>query len=94
MGLALFWFTLQVQFAVGRLLISDFWKHIMEAELLNLEDKVQQLAALCRQLRNENRQLRQDLLQTQQENQQLNGKLAGAKDRLASLLAKLPEELA
>ncbi|WP_028450668.1 MULTISPECIES: hypothetical protein [Chitinibacter] len=66
----------------------------MEAELLNLEDKVQQLAALCRQLRNENRQLRQDLLQTQQENQQLNGKLAGAKDRLASLLAKLPEELA
>ncbi len=94
MGLALFWFTLQGQFAVGRLLISDFWKHTMEAELLNLEDKVQQLAALCRQLRNENRQLRQDLLQTQQENQQLNGKLAGAKDRLASLLAKLPEELA
>lgn len=66
----------------------------METELLTLEEKVTQLAALCRQLRDENRQLRQALLQADQENAHLNQKLAGTKERVATILAKLPEDVA
>ncbi|QLG89210.1 hypothetical protein HQ393_13680 [Chitinibacter bivalviorum] len=65
----------------------------MEAELGNLEEKVRQLADLCRHLRDENRTLRQELLQTQHENQHLTTKLAGTKERVATILAKLPEDM-
>lgn len=65
----------------------------MEVELSGLEDKVMQLAALCRELRAENRGLRQDLLLAQQEQQQLSMKLAGTKDKVAAILAKLPEDM-
>ncbi|MBY0443958.1 MAG: hypothetical protein K2Q15_01940 [Burkholderiales bacterium] len=64
----------------------------MEAELLNLEDKVAQLALLCRELRYENRGLRQKLLLTQQQNQGLLTKVEGSKVRVAAILAKLPED--
>ncbi|AMC36326.1 hypothetical protein ACFQNF_03105 [Iodobacter arcticus] len=64
----------------------------MEAELLNLEDKVSQLVLLCRELRDENRGLRQKLLQTQQHNQGLLAKIDGSKERVAAILAKLPED--
>ncbi|QLI81433.1 hypothetical protein HZU75_07785 [Chitinibacter fontanus] len=66
----------------------------MDTELTALETKVQLLADLCRQLRDENRTLRQTLLQTSQENQQLQQKLAGTKERVATILAKLPEDMA
>lgn len=65
----------------------------MELELSGLEDKVMQLATLCRELRAENRALRQDLLLAQQEQQQLSMKLAGTKDKVAAILAKLPEDV-
>ena len=64
----------------------------MEAELARLEEKVNQLARVCRQLRTENQNLRQQLLETSQENLQLKQKVEGAADRLVSILAKLPEE--
>jgi cell division protein ZapB len=67
---------------------------VMDAELISLEEKVQQLVALCRGLRDENRNLRQDLLQAQQDNQHLANKLAGSKERVATILAKLPEDMA
>ncbi|QZA77539.1 hypothetical protein K4H28_14850 [Deefgea tanakiae] len=65
----------------------------MEVELSGLEDKVMQLAALCRELRAENRVLRQDLLLAQQEQQHLTHKLAGTKEKVAAILAKLPEDV-
>ncbi|QBC43630.1 hypothetical protein [Iodobacter fluviatilis] len=64
----------------------------MEAELVNLEDKIGQLAQLCRELRDENRGLRQKLLLTQQQNQGLLAKVEGSKERVAAILAKLPED--
>ncbi len=66
---------------------------MMEVELSVLEDKVMQLAALCRGLRAENRTLRHDLLLAQQEQQNLNTKLAGTKEKVAAILAKLPEDV-
>jgi cell division protein ZapB len=65
----------------------------MDAELGNLEDKVAQLASLCRELRDENRGLRQKLLLTQQQNQGLLAKVEGSKQRLTAILAKLPEDV-
>ncbi|KAF0812447.1 hypothetical protein IGB42_03115 [Andreprevotia sp. IGB-42] len=64
----------------------------MDAEFAALEDKVGLLARLCQQLRGENRALRQQLLGLQQENQQLKGKVAGATERVAAILARLPED--
>jgi len=64
----------------------------MDAEFAALEDKVGQLARLCQQLRGENRTLRQQLLSAQQENQQLKGKVDGAKERVAAILSRLPED--
>ena len=65
----------------------------MEVELSGLEDKVLQLAALCRELRAENRTLRQDLLLAQQEQLHLTNKLAGTKEKVTAILAKLPEDV-
>lgn len=65
----------------------------MDTELGNLEDKVKQLADLCRHLRDDNRNLRQALLQATQENQHLTQKLVGTKERVTTILAKLPEDM-
>ncbi len=64
----------------------------MDAELRSLEDKVSQFVALCHRLRADNHQLRQQLVLTQSENKQLSEKIGGAKTRLESLLALLPDE--
>ena len=64
----------------------------MDAELANLEEKILQLTRLCGSLRTENRQLRQDVLALRQHNQGLLDKVDGAKLRVSSLLAALPED--
>lgn len=64
----------------------------MDAELRSLEDKVSQFVALCQRLRADNHQLRQQLVSAQSENKQLSEKIGGAKTRLESLLALLPDE--
>ncbi|SMC21159.1 cell division protein ZapB [Andreprevotia lacus DSM 23236] len=64
----------------------------MDAEFSALEDKVGALARLCQQLRSDNHTLRQQLLALQQENQQLKGKVDGAKERVAAILSRLPED--
>ncbi|WP_028453958.1 hypothetical protein [Chitinilyticum litopenaei] len=63
----------------------------MEAELASLEEKVIQLVRLTSGLRTENRTLRQQVLALQEENARLADKVEGSKQRVAAILAKLPE---
>jgi cell division protein ZapB len=63
----------------------------MEEELKALEAKLDELVGLCQHLRTDNKQLRQQLAQAINENKQLNDKISGAKTRLESLLAQIPE---
>jgi cell division protein ZapB len=64
----------------------------MDSELQSLEDKVTQFIALCRRLRNDNHQLRQQLASAQSENRQLAEKIGAAKTRLEIMLSHIPEE--
>ncbi|MFA7241003.1 MAG: hypothetical protein WC091_12910 [Sulfuricellaceae bacterium] len=64
----------------------------METELKALEDKISQLIQLCRRLRAENTQLRQEMTGVQNENRQLAGKISAAKSRLEHLLQQIPED--
>ena len=66
----------------------------MEAELKSLEDKLAQLVKLCRQLREENHQLRQEVATVLHANRQLEGKIGGATTRLEALLQQIPEDAA
>jgi cell division protein ZapB len=63
----------------------------METELKTLEEKIGQFVALCRRLRTDNRQLRQQLASALSNNKQLNDKIGLAKNDLESLLAQIPE---
>jgi len=63
----------------------------MDNELKSLEQKISQLLGFCLRLREENHGLRQQLVSEQNGNKHLNEKLDGAKGRLESLLAQLPE---
>jgi len=62
----------------------------MEADLKTLEAKVTQLIGLCRQLRSENLELRQELAQAQDDRKQLKENMALASDRLEALIESLP----
>ncbi len=64
----------------------------MEAELKSLEDKLAQIVKLCRQLREENHQLRQEVATALNANRQLEDKIGGAAKRLESLLQQIPED--
>jgi cell division protein ZapB len=63
----------------------------MEAELKALEDKVRQTVQLCSRLRDENKQLRQELAAAQNESRRANDKIDSAKLRLETLLQHIPE---
>jgi len=65
----------------------------MEAELKSLEDKLAQIVKLCRQLREENHQLRQEVATALNANRQLEGKIGGAAARLEALLQKIPDDV-
>jgi len=64
----------------------------MDAELRALEERVAQLVELTHQLRTDNRDLRQQLAQTANDNKRLSEKVGAATARLEGLLAHLPEE--
>jgi cell division protein ZapB len=64
----------------------------MEAELKSLEDKLAQIVKLCRQLREENHQLRQEVATALNANRQLEDKIDGATKRLEVLLQQIPED--
>jgi cell division protein ZapB len=66
----------------------------MDDELLSLENKINQFVALCKRLRADNHQLRQQLASAQNENKQLSEKIGAARTRLETLLTQIPEEQA
>lgn len=63
----------------------------MDSELKSLEQKISQLVGFCQRLREENHELRQQVVQEQNQNKHLNDKLLGAKQRLQRLLDQIPE---
>lgn len=63
----------------------------MEAELAALEAKIRQAAALCQQLRDENRELRRELAALSEGNKQLAERIEGARGRLENVLRQIPE---
>ena len=64
----------------------------MDADLKVLEDKIVQLVELTQRLREDNRGLRQQLAQAQNDNKRLGEKVEAARARLEALLERLPEE--
>ncbi len=63
----------------------------MDPELSALEAKVEQAVAQLKQLREEGRELRQQLAARADENARLTEKLAAAKARIEALLKQIPE---
>jgi cell division protein ZapB len=63
----------------------------MEAELKSLEDKINLFVQLCRRLRSENIQLRQQLATATSENKHLSSKISTATSRLEALLTQIPD---
>jgi cell division protein ZapB len=64
----------------------------MDDALKSLEKKVGTFVALCQRLREDNHQLRQQLVAVESENRQLVGRINAAKGRIESLLTQIPEE--
>lgn len=63
----------------------------MEAELQSLDEKINQLVQLCRKLRMDNSQLRQQLASARSEGKRLGEKVDAAKLRLEALLEQIPD---
>jgi uncharacterized protein (TIGR02449 family) len=63
----------------------------MDAELANLEEKLAQIVQRLKTLREENRELRQQVASRMDENARLGEKLASAKTRIEALLKQIPE---
>jgi hypothetical protein len=63
----------------------------MESELSALEEKLAQVVQRLKVLREENRDLRQQLASRTDENSRLNEKLNAARTRIEALLKQIPE---
>jgi len=63
----------------------------VDAEFNSLETKVAQFVGLCERLRAENHDLRQQLATAKNDAKRLNERIEGAKLKLESLLARLPD---
>ena len=63
----------------------------VDAEFNSLETKVAQFVGLCERLRAENHDLRQQLATARNDAKRLNERIEGAKVKLESLLARLPD---
>jgi uncharacterized protein (TIGR02449 family) len=63
----------------------------MDSELDGLEEKLAQLVTRLETLRNENRELRQQLANRTDESARIGEKLAAAKARIEALLRQIPE---
>ncbi|MBV8467120.1 MAG: hypothetical protein JO218_14360 [Burkholderiales bacterium] len=64
----------------------------MEADLQSLEERVKLLASQYKQMRDENIELRQSVLNLQTENKRLQDKVDTARQRVDALIGQLPEE--
>ncbi len=65
----------------------------MNEELDFLHGKIVQLSDLCRQLRQENGQLRLQLAEREQYNRELKNKLDETRARIENLITRLPEDM-
>jgi cell division protein ZapB len=63
----------------------------VDAEFNSLETKVAQFVGLCERLRAENHDLRQQLATAKNDAKRLNERIEGAKVKLESLLARIPD---
>lgn len=63
----------------------------VDAEFNSLEAKVAQFVGLCERLRAENHDLRQQLASARNDAKRLNERIEGAKSKLESLLARIPD---
>ena len=63
----------------------------MDPEFDTLEERLGQLVKRLEALRNENRELRQQLAARTDENSRLDEKLGAAKSRIEALLKQIPE---
>jgi len=63
----------------------------MEADLKSLEEKITKLISLCSYLREENNQLRGDLLQAQQSTATMKNNMLLASNKLEDLLESMPQ---
>ncbi len=63
----------------------------VDTEFNSLEAKVAQFVGLCDRLRAENHDLRQQLASARNDAKRLNERIEGAKQKLESLLARLPD---
>ena len=63
----------------------------VDAEFNSLETKVAQFVGLCERLRAENHDLRQELATAKNDAKRLNERIEGAKAKLESLLARMPD---
>jgi len=63
----------------------------VDAEFNSLDAKVAQFVGLCDRLRAENHDLRQQLASARNDAKRLNERIEGAKVKLESLLARLPD---
>ena len=63
----------------------------VDAEFNSLEAKVAQFVGLCERLRVENHDLRQQLAMAKSDANRLNERIEGAKVKLESLLARIPD---
>ena len=64
----------------------------MEAELNTLDQRISQLVQLCHRLRNDNSELRQQLVAAQNQHKQLTEKIEVARQRLEGLLSRIPDD--
>lgn len=64
----------------------------MESELRGLEERVEMMTGLLRQLRSENAELRQAVLAAQAESRMLREKVEAATERVQRLIERLPED--
>lgn len=62
-----------------------------EADFASLEEKVRHAAELCHRLREENRDLRQEVARLEADRRALEDKIEGARTRLEYLLQRIPE---
>ena len=63
----------------------------VDAEFNSLEAKVVQFVGLCERLRAENHDLRQQLATAKNDAKRLNERIEGARVKLESLLARIPD---
>ena len=63
----------------------------MNTELSALEEKIRQAAQLCRRLREENNDLRQQVVKLESDKKRLTDKIDGARSRVENLLSRIPE---